>query len=162
MFDTEIQSLAQVYQVPESWIRAVVETESNWKPNAYRAEPKIHDASYGLMQLLYKTARNLGYTGTPEGLYDPFTNLDLGTRLLAQLRLKYGDNFQRVYSAYNSGDPDLWTRSAEVYRNVTRAVENLTKWVSTGVSQFTAAPENGPLVGLLILILLWSWTGKRK
>jgi len=162
MFDTEIATSARLYNVPETWVRAVIETESSWKPNAFRAEPKINDASYGLMQLLYRTAQNLGYTGTRDGLYDPIVNIDLGTKLLGQLRALYGDDFQRVYSAYNSGSPDRWLTSTEVGRNVSRAVDNLSKWISAGVSQFTAAPESSPLVGLLILVFLWAWTNKRR
>jgi len=162
MFDAEILASSRRWMVPESWISAVIETESSWNPGAYRAEPQINDGSYGLMQILVKTARGLGYTGDPDGLWDPATNIDLGTKLLNELRGRYGEDFRRVYSAYNSGKPDLWQTSTQVGANVKRAVDNLTKWVSAGVSEFAASPASGPLVGLLILIFLWSWTGKRK
>lgn len=162
MFDEFIRNAAANYTVPETWIRAVIETESSWNPTAYRAEPKINDASYGLMQLLYRTARGLGYVGTTDGLYDPEININLGTKLLGELRRKYGDDFRRVYSAYNSGNPDLWETSTQVATNVARAVSNLSKWIATGVSEFSRAPESGPFVGLLILIFLWAWTGKRR
>lgn len=162
MFDAEIATSSRRWAVPESWIRAVIETESSWNPKAYREEPRINDASYGLMQLLYRTALGLGFTGTSSQLYDPATNIDLGTKLLGQLRQQHGDDFRRVYSAYNSGNPDLWQRSKEVAAHVARAVENLTKWLSTEVSEFAAAPESGPLVGLVVLVLLWSWTGRRR
>jgi len=162
MFDVEIQSVASVYSVPESWIRAVIETESSFDPKAYRAEPRIGDASYGLMQLLYKTAQGLGYTGPREGLFDPLTNIDLGTRLLSQLRAKYGDDFKAVYSAYNSGSPTLWQTSAQVGRNVERAFQNLTKWLQTGVAEFTANPESTPIVALLVAVLLWAWSKKGR
>lgn len=162
MFDSIIENVSARYSVPEVWIRAVIETESAWDVNAYRAEPQIQDASYGLMQLLYRTARGLGYTGTPEGLYDPGTNIDLGGKLLGDLRRKYGDDFRRVYSAYNSGKPDLWQTSTQVANNVARAVLNLEKVLAAGVAEFVRAPESGPLAGLLILIFLWMWTGKRR
>jgi len=162
MFDAEIQAGARTYNVPEAWIRAVIETESSWNPNAFRAEPKINDASYGLMQLLYRTAKGLGYDGDTDGLYDPATNIDLGTKLLGQLRRKYGDDFRQIYSAYNSGSPTLWQTSAQVASNVARAVDNLTQWIETGVSQFAAAPASGSFVGILILVFLWAWTGKRR
>ncbi len=162
MFDSEITASAQRYNVPESWIKAVIETESSWNPKAYREEPKINDASYGLMQLLYNTALGLGYSGTSSGLFDPATNIDLGTKLLGQHRAAYGDDFRRVYSAYNSGNPDLWGRSKQVAANVERAVNNLARWVSAGVSEFAQSPQSGPLVGLLVLVFLWSWTGKRR
>lgn len=162
MFDNEIQQASQTHQVPVSWIQAVIETESSWNTKAYRAEPRINDASYGLMQLLYKTAAGLGYTGTPQGLYDPATNIELGTKLLAQLRAQHGDDFRRVYSAYNSGSPDMWQRSTQVAANVARAVDNLSKWVSSEVAAFVTSPESNGLVGLLVVVLLYYWTKRRK
>lgn len=162
MFDSEISRSSELYNVPESWIRAVISTESSWNPKAYRAEPKINDASYGLMQLLGRTARGLGYNGSIDGLYDPLTNIDLGTKLLGQLRSAYGDDFRRVYSAYNSGNPDLWETSKQVASNVARAVQNLTQWVSTEVQEFASAPASSPMVGLLVVAALFFWTQQQR
>jgi len=151
MFDEFISQASQAYNVPESWIRAVIETESSWNPNAYRYESKIKDASYGLMQLLGKTAIGLGFKGDVyNGLYDPETNIDLGTRDLAQLRAIHGDDFRRVYSAYNSGDPDLWETSAQVAAHVANAVANLAKW---------GGDQTGTLGIILLLgvaVFLWA------
>src|SRR5438034_7663401 len=99
MYDQFITASALQYQVPEAWIRAVIQTESSWNPSAH---PSPNDG-YGLMQVLRTTAIALGYTGVPEGLFDPQINIDLGTKLLAELRSTYGENAARVYSAYNSG-----------------------------------------------------------
>lgn len=162
MFDTEILQASQKYGVPQSWIKAVIDTESAWNAAAYRAEPKIQDASYGLMQLLSKTARGLGYTGDPDGLYDPATNIDLGTKLLSQLRQRYGDDFRAIYSAYNSGSPTLYQTSAQVASNVARAVDNLTKWLTSEAESLTSTPASSSVVGLLVLVLLWAWAGKRR
>jgi soluble lytic murein transglycosylase-like protein len=129
MYDAIVAEASQRYQVPVSWINAVIETESSWNPNAYRYESKIKDASYGLMQLLGRTAIGLGFKGDVyKDLYDPAVNIDLGTRDLAQLRNIHGDDFRRVYSAYNSGDPDLWETSKEVAAHVANAMGNLAKW----------------------------------
>jgi soluble lytic murein transglycosylase-like protein len=161
MFDAFIQAASRQYNVPESWIRAVIETESSWNPNAYRAEPQINDASYGLMQLLLGTAKGLGYTGNPTGLYDPQTNIDLGSHLLGDLRDRYGDDFRRIYSAYNSGRPDLWETSTQVAANVKRAMENLSQWVQESAAQVAASPTSGPLAIGAILLLLW-WSQKTR
>lgn len=161
MFETEIATSAQAYNVPETWVRAVIETESSWRPMAYRAEPQINDASYGLMQLLMRTAKGLGYTGAPEGLYEPAVNIDLGTKLLGQLRRSYGDDFRRVYSAYNSGKPDTWQTSTQVAANVTRALGNLEKWLTAEVSALTASPAGTGVAVLVAFVLLWAWGGKR-
>jgi soluble lytic murein transglycosylase-like protein len=112
------------------------------------------------MQLLTRTAKGLGYTGPAEGLYDPEVNIDLGAKLLGQLRSSYGDDFRRVYSAYNSGKPDLWQTSTQVAANVGRALTALEKWVTSEFSEITGG--NSGVVVLLAFVLLWAWGGKRK
>lgn len=123
-YDAFITASSQRYNIPESWIRAVIAVESSGNPRAFRPEPGISDASYGLMQLLYGTARGLGYAGTPDGLFDPATNIDLGTKYLAQLRNSYGD-FKRVLSAYNSGGPDNYTSNPQVAAYVQKVMNAL-------------------------------------
>ena len=157
MYDDIIAKYAAQFRVPEVWIKAVIQTESSFDPQAYRAEPRINDASYGLMQLLSSTARGLGYTGTTDGLYDIDTNIRLGTQLLSDLIRRYGDDFRRVYSAYNSGSPDKWETSTQVQSNVERALRNLERFI-----------QNEPLIvtggaagALMILALMWYW-GQRK
>jgi soluble lytic murein transglycosylase-like protein len=93
--------------VPVAVIKAVVATESGFRADAVRGEPQIGDASYGLMQVLYQTARSLGYTGTPEGLKQPDINVYFGTKLLAQNFARTG-NWSDAFSAYNGGfRPDI-------------------------------------------------------
>jgi len=167
MFDDLISKASVLYKVPESWIRAVIQTESSFDPEAFRPEASIGDASYGLMQLLYRTAKGLGYQGAATGLYDPETNIMLGTKLLGTLRSKYGDDFRRIYSAYNSGRPDLWQTSKEVATHVAHAVSNLQQFITAEVGELTATVEESPgasasLAALIVLVLLWAWSGKRK
>jgi soluble lytic murein transglycosylase-like protein len=156
MFDEIIADASQRWNIPVPWIQAIIETESSWNPNAYRYEAKLNDASYGLMQILGKTAVGLGFKGDVyHDLYDPQTNIEVGTADLAQLRNSYGDDFRRIYSAYNSGNPDLWQTSQQVAANVERALGNLAKW-----SQ--ANPATSGLVVLLLVGLVWLLTGKGK
>jgi soluble lytic murein transglycosylase-like protein len=160
MFDDLIQSAAAVNAVPESWIRATIDVESAWNPDAYRAEPKINDGSYGLMQLLERTARNLGFTGDVAELFDPATNIEWGAKLLGDLRRRYGDDFRLVYSAYNSGNPNLWQSSPEVAAHVERALIALEKYVVASVETVTGGQT---VIGaLVVLVLLWAWAGKRR
>jgi soluble lytic murein transglycosylase-like protein len=81
----------------------VARVESSWKAKAYRYEPvfwemymkdkpewkdcdpKVVSASYGLMQLMFPTARETGYEGEAAGLYDPETNINLGAKYLRHL-----------------------------------------------------------------------------
>lgn len=59
-------------------VMAVIQIESSFDATAYRAEPQISDASRGLMQVLLMVARDRGYHGEPEGLFDPETNIRIG------------------------------------------------------------------------------------
>lgn len=149
MFDGSIARYAALWNVPEAWIRAVIEVESSWDPEAYN--PSDPTGAWGLMQLLYRTAQGLGYDGAPEGLFDPDTNIYYGAKLLGQLRIQYGDDFRRIYSAYNSGNPDKWESSSEVYGNVMRALEALGRFLESPVTQTAGI---GLLVALAAFLLL--------
>jgi soluble lytic murein transglycosylase-like protein len=158
MFDSLIANAAAVHQVPASWIRAVIEVESNWNPRAYNGSDPGGGA-YGLMQILGSTARGLGYDGDFQNLFEPALNIDLGAQLLAELRGRFGDDFRRVYSAYNSGRPDLWQTSTQVAANVSKAMAALSNWIESEVSEISsaAAAGEGPSLANVLLVggLLW-------
>jgi soluble lytic murein transglycosylase-like protein len=156
-FDGLISASSARWSVPFAWIKAVIGTESNFDPEAYRADPRIGDASYGLMQLLSRTAAGLGFRGDPAELFDPALNIELGTELLSQLRGSYGDDFRRVYSAYNSGNPDRWETSSEVARNVNRALD----WLSR-VSAESPVAVAASGAGLFFLVLGGIWFLMRR
>ena len=148
-YDSLIAVNADKYNVPFTWIKAVIATESSFNPNAYRAEKQINDASRGLMQLLLQTARNLGYTGVPDGLFDPMVNIGLGAKLLAQLQARYGSDFSAVYAVYNSGQPDP-EYDAEVAAHVAAANRNLDAVLAElpgSEITVTAEPEEGGEAG---------------
>lgn len=105
-------------------IKAVISLESEFMAGATRAEaarpslpptsdfPSGGDMSIGLMQLLVRTARTLGYSGPVgakaglTGLFDPATNVRLGTTLLRDnvtaARIA-GLGVDAAISAYNGG-----------------------------------------------------------
>lgn len=88
---------------------AVVEQESSWDPWSIRYEPDFRSRyvaplglpptveiarsiSWGLMQIMGQTARDLGYAGPMAQLLEPETGLDWGCRKLAQcFQLANGD-----------------------------------------------------------------------
>lgn len=120
-FDEIVYHASTSYDVPAAWVFAVIRTESKGNPRAVnQSDPS---GAWGLMQILYTTAVGLGYKGQPEGLFDPDLNVHLGTKYLAQLRGQYGNDFSRVYSAYNSGNPTPQSQLAK--SNLARAVANL-------------------------------------
>lgn len=114
-YDEIIQSAAKQYQIDPDLIRAIISVESNWDPNAYRAEPQISDASYGLMQLLLSTAKSVSGNSslTPNQLIDPTLNISLGSQYLRQLYNRFG-NLMDVVASYNAGSP---IKSGDQYMN---------------------------------------------
>jgi hypothetical protein len=102
-FDAEIQAATAVFTaVPPGLCKAVIAAESAFNPEAVRGEPAIGDASYGLMQLLLKTARALGYTGPIENLKNPMVSIYYGCKLLAENYARARD-WPDAISAYNGG-----------------------------------------------------------
>lgn len=147
MFDAFIQSAAVRWAVPESWIRAVIEVESSWNPDAIGSSGEI-----GLMQILPSTAAT--YNVTADELLEPETNIETGARLLAELMRRFGTDFREVYSAYNSGSPTLWESSSEVAAHVQKAVLALERW-----SGIDSPGGGGFAILLLIGFVLWRLHG---
>ncbi len=105
-YGTIIRESAAKYDVDPNLIFATIMIESGGNPRAIRYEPRINDASYGLGQLLYGTAKGLGYTGRPEGLFDPAINIDLIARYHRRNLDHYGHlTAEQLTTAYNTGSP---------------------------------------------------------
>lgn len=101
-----IRNSAQEYGLDPNLIFATIMVESGGNTYAVRQEPRIDDASYGLGQLLYNTARGIGYRGTPEGLFDPAVNIDLIAKYHKRNYDHYKDlNPTELTVAYNTGSP---------------------------------------------------------
>lgn len=153
--DSLVVASAAQYGVDPNDIRALIQTESSGDPNAYRAEPQIGDASYGLMQLLYSTVRGMGYSGVPSGLYDPATNIDYGTNLWSQDLALAGGDKSAAYSMYNSGSLTAYQSNSSVAAHVQSFLANL---ANTAIDN----PESSAGIGGLVLVALIYWFLRRK
>jgi soluble lytic murein transglycosylase len=119
--DATIRREAARNGLDPAWVAAEIRSESVFDPKA-----RSPANARGLMQLLPGTgaevARKLGLPwGGAESLYDPDTNIVLGSAYLRQLLDKYGKPYQTI-AAYNAGpapvarwssqrpsmDPDFW------------------------------------------------------
>ncbi len=99
-----INTVAKRYDIDPQLIFATIMTESEGNPNAYRYEPHINDASYGLGQILYTTAQGLGFEGKPEDIYNPEVSIDLIGRYHKQTIDTYGLlPPERMTVVYNTG-----------------------------------------------------------
>lgn len=112
-YDQVIAAAAQVYGVDPALVKGHMAAESNFNPRAYRAEPKLGDASYGLMQLLHQTAARYSNVEVPTdadqanltGLYDPGVNIPIAAHLIADNLAATGGNVDAAIAAYNEGLP---------------------------------------------------------
>lgn len=93
-FDEVIALASRTYDIPEAFIRGVIEVESGYNP---RALSRV--GAMGMMQLMPGTARDLGVTNP----WDPEQNIMGGTKLLRWLANRFDGDMVKVLSAYHAG-----------------------------------------------------------
>ena len=98
-----VEKYAEEYGVDKYLIYAVIKAESNFNPDVTSGADAV-----GLMQLLEETAVERSNIINEEeveniDLYDPETNIRLGTSYLAYLLELYNDNMVLAITAYNAG-----------------------------------------------------------
>jgi soluble lytic murein transglycosylase-like protein len=94
-YDHLIGEAANLYQLPESFIRAVMRVESNFNPTVVSRA-----GAMGLMQLMPKTAYSMGVS-------DPFDvrqNILGGARYLRILANRFQGDLVLTVAAYNAGE----------------------------------------------------------
>ena len=93
-YTSYIQEAATLYQLPDTFIRAVMRVESNFYADA------VSDAgAMGLMQLMPGTANGMGVVDP----FDPRQNILGGSRYLRILANKFGGDLVLTIAAYNAG-----------------------------------------------------------
>lgn len=98
-FTTSIKAASVALGVPVKLIVAVIIKESSGNPNV-----PGKSGEYGLMQLMPATARSQGgYSGPLANLWDPATNIMVGTTVLADCLKREGSNLFNALRAYNGG-----------------------------------------------------------
>jgi hypothetical protein len=106
-WDPLVAEAAKRFDVPQAWIRAVLQTESGGRTMLAENLPMTStEGAMGLMQLMPETydemrvAHRLG----PDP-YDPHDNILAGAAYLRWLRGKYG--YPEMFAAYNDGPGHL-------------------------------------------------------
>ncbi len=122
-----IKAISVEKSVPASLIAAIIIAESGGRKYAAQYQPRyqhtyrtnefakdlgitpvtelIHQkTSVGLMQIMFATARHMGYRGHYAAFYDPETNIRYGTEYLRRLIQRHG-NLKDAISSYNQGQP---------------------------------------------------------
>lgn len=93
-YDVLIDRNAALYSVSPELVRAVMQVESGFNPNAVSSK-----GAMGLMQLMPATAIELGVTNP----FDPEQNIRGGVAYLRQLLNRYGNDVTLALAAYNAG-----------------------------------------------------------
>ena len=93
-YDTYIEEAALLYQLPPSFIRAVLRVESNFYPDVVSC-----DGAMGLMQLMPATAASMGVRNP----FNPRENILGGARFLRVLANQFNGDLILTIAAYNAG-----------------------------------------------------------
>jgi soluble lytic murein transglycosylase-like protein len=88
---------AQRHGVPDTLAHRIVVRESRYNPGL---KGRAH---FGLMQISLPTAKQMGYSGAPQGLLDARTNLAYGMPYLANAWIVSGGSEARAISLYSRG-----------------------------------------------------------
>lgn len=111
-----ISRCAEKYNIDEELIRAVIQVESGWKPDAVSSK-----GAGGLMQLMPATARMLGV----DDPFDPEQNIEGGVKYLARLTDKYDGDVELALAAYNAGPAKVDAAGGAPFSVTRRYVENV-------------------------------------
>jgi len=90
-----IGEAARLYQLPESFIRAVMRVESDFNPSVVSRA-----GAMGLMQLMPRTARSMGVSDP----FDARQNIHGGARYLRILANRFKGDLVLTVAAYNAGE----------------------------------------------------------
>ena len=103
--DNIINVMCEKYTVEPALAKAIIRQESSWDVNASRYEEHLNDSSWGLMQVLLKTARGVlnRPTLTIAELVTPEVNIEAGVKFIGQLLQRYNYTYDDAIAAYNAG-----------------------------------------------------------
>lgn len=96
--------------IPRELVRAIIVREAAVPGSrplrvdtlATRREPDGR-TSYGLMQVLDTTAKDLGLKGDPKALYIPEVGISYGVKYLGRQLRRYAGDLEKAVAAYNAG-----------------------------------------------------------
>jgi soluble lytic murein transglycosylase-like protein len=109
-----IEANARSSGLDPALVRAVVAVESAFDPHAMSDKGAV-----GLMQVLPDTGERYGVRAdrkrsTADKLFDPATNLRVGTRYLRDLLARFGNDLSLALAAYNAGEGAVATHANRI------------------------------------------------
>ena len=108
-----VEKYSEEYNLDKMLVYAIIKAESNFEPNI-----TSHSGAIGLMQIMENTAKETAekigfHYSKKEELYQPETNIMLGTKYFAELLKIYENNINLSLAAYNAGigNVDKWIQN---------------------------------------------------
>lgn len=99
---TDVLTASKQFKIDQRYIYSIIRQESGFLKNV-----KSHAEAYGLMQLTPETAKevsnkhNINFANIND-LYNPKTNIMLGTAYLSEMKQKFNNRFISYISSYNT------------------------------------------------------------
>ena len=98
-----VEQASSIYNVDPNLVYAVIKRESNFNKKAVSLS-----GAKGLMQLMEPTANEVvrkipSINNDTYEIYEPFVNINIGTRYLAMLLSYFDGNYYLALAAYNAG-----------------------------------------------------------
>ena len=132
-----LKRAAKKVGVPPELLKAICTAESNLRPSAYvHADGGDENSAFGMCQILYRTARGMGFKGDsclgkdfnklPRtykncNLFGPYTNSYWAARYLKYQLNRYNGSWISAIAAYNTGSLKI-CKTGKVIRKKDRKV----------------------------------------
>ena len=100
--------MSSQYNLPPGLLQSLCYIESNHRVEVINYNDG-DGHSYGVCQIKYKTAKYLGFKGTPEQLMEPQNNIKYAAAYLAYQMKRYKGNISKAVIAYNKGNANKLT-----------------------------------------------------
>ncbi|MBR6641861.1 MAG: lytic transglycosylase domain-containing protein [Clostridia bacterium] len=123
-----VEQAASIYNVDPNLIYAVIKQESNFNKDAVSSA-----GAKGLMQIIDPTAKQMArridsIDDKNYDVFDPYTNIHIGTKYLSYLIKYFDGNYYLAIIAYNAGmgRVDTWLEAEyNEYTDYTKLLENI-------------------------------------
>lgn len=99
-----ISQMEVKYDLPRGILKAIIYVETKGNPKAFvREDGKSKHSSFGIMQIQYGSAKQVGFKGKPNELMQPHINIEYGAAYLRWLLDRSEENYSRALSCFNHG-----------------------------------------------------------
>lgn len=117
----EITKDCKIFKLDAKQVTALFLSEDMQLKNITHYEPRLKDYSYGPGEILFKTAWDMGFTGTRTQLKNYKTNIYYTVKFIAFMLKFYGSDWIKTVQYYKTGNPNgrlYYERFKEIYQKL--------------------------------------------